>query len=390
MSARAVRSLIAAVAVVAATLGGAAPAAANGVGDLYVASPAGVLEIHVASQAIVETIETTPAPTSLAFAPDGKTLFVGSDGAHVTPIDIATLQLGTPIAFPGTVTALAFPSGSILVGAMPARGTLAYVSVGPGTVRESEAVAGAPNLLAADRRDSRVAVAEAGKGWLEVIDPATSVAHKTTISGEIRAIAIERDRGGLLVATQNPNAVMRLDLASLAMTWTATLTASPTAITDLLDGAVVATGTSLLRVDAQGAKPWATSKGPALSLAASDDGHIVHAGESDRVEAFDSSGKLQRTIELASGKTPASLAPVTRGSSIFNGEGTHGSPSPAKTAQPLGPGSTAGPPTTSMIADGVTRIFSDPPVQGALMVAVAILFCCWLVVRWSARRARPS
>ena len=57
------------------------PALANGVGDLYIASPAGVLEVRVSTSTVVSTISLLPAPQSLAFTPDGKTLYVGSGGA---------------------------------------------------------------------------------------------------------------------------------------------------------------------------------------------------------------------------------------------------------------------------------------------------------------------
>ena len=120
----------------------AGPALANGVGDLYVASPAGVLEVRVSTSTIVSTTSVLPSPQSLAFTPDGKTLYVGSGGAHITPIDIETLTVGDAISTPGPVTALAFPAGEILVGAMPLRRTLAFITVHDNSVVESAELPG--------------------------------------------------------------------------------------------------------------------------------------------------------------------------------------------------------------------------------------------------------
>jgi hypothetical protein len=164
---------------------------ANGVGDLYVASSAGVLEVHVKTSTVVSTIPMVPAPQSLAFSPDGRTLYVGSGGSHVTPIDIETLDVGAH-RDAGPVSALAFPAGQILVGSMPTAPDAGLRTV-PRRGRDRERqLPGPGNLLAGDRRDPRVAVAEAGKSWLDVVDPATSTAKKTTVAGEIRALAIDR------------------------------------------------------------------------------------------------------------------------------------------------------------------------------------------------------
>jgi hypothetical protein len=362
---------------------------ANGVGDLYVASAAGVLEVHVKTSTVVSTIPMVPAPQSLAFSPDGHTLYVSGAGAVVTPIDIVTLDVQSAVAMPGPVTALAFPSGHILVGTMPTRRTLAFAVVHGGAVTESAALPGAGNLIAGDRRDARVAVAEAGKSWLEIVDPSTSTLKKTTVEGGIVALAIDRDRGGVLVATQNPSAVIRVDLTSLVATWTVKLPAVPVAIAPLATTIVVGGGTNLWKVDGKTATTFATARQSVLSLAASDEGAVLHVAEATGIEVFDSNGGLQRTLELGGNRAPAFMVAVPTGSSLFLGLGAGASPSGGVSATPAALG-TPEPPTTSMVVEAARGIIGYPPFQGAAIVAIAILVVCWLFIRWYDRRAaRP-
>jgi hypothetical protein len=367
------------------------PALANGVGDLYVATAGGVLEVRVSTSTVVSTIDVLPAPESLAFTPDGKTLYVGSGGAHVTPVDIETLDVGTPIPVPGEVTALAFPAGQILVGSMPTRKSLVFVKVYANTVVESAQLPGPGNLLAADRRDPRVAVAEAGKSWLEIVDPATSTIKKATVAGEIVAIAIDRDHGGALVATQNPNTLVRVDLATLASTWTVTLPGVPTAVAALQGSIVVAGGKTLWLVGTKQAVAWAAAREPVVAMAASDEGGFLHLVEKSGVEVFDSKGKLARTLELDPSREPVALAPVPAGSSLFLGDGSTKSAGPNGTASaaPIGtPGAlpTQKPPPTGTILDAAKDVAGYPPIQGAAAVALVILAGYWLAVRWYDKR----
>ena len=366
------------------------PVLANGVGDLYVASAVGVLEVHVSTSTVVNTIPMVPAPESLAFSPDGKTLYSADGSSSITPIDIVTLDIQSPITMPGAVSALAFPAGQILVGAMPARGTLGFAVVHGGPVTESAQLPGPGNLLAGDRRDARVAVAEAGKSWLVVVDPATSTLKKTTVAGSIVALAIDRDSGGVLVATQSPNSLIRVDLTSLIATWTVKLPGAPVAVAPLATTVVVGGGTSLWKVDGKTATPFATTRQSALALVASDEGSVLHVAEATGVEVFDSSGKLQRTLELSDFRAPVAMAAVPTGSSLFLGLGAGSS----STAGPAGtmPGAiaTPQPPATSTVVDTARDVVGYLPFQGAAMVAVGVLFLCWLFIRWYDRRAaRP-
>jgi DNA-binding beta-propeller fold protein YncE len=356
------------------------PVLANGVGDLYLASPAGVLEVRVSTSTVVSTIDVLPAPQSLAFTPDGKTLYAGSGGANVTPIDIETLNVGAVISAPGPVSALAFPAGQVLVGAMPTRRTLAFMTVHSGAVTESAELPGSGNILAGDRRDPRVAVAEAGKSWLDVVDPATSTAKKTTVAGEIQALAIDRQNGGVLVATANPNTLARIDLTTLTVDWTVDLPGTPTAVTAMAKQAVVAGQTEIWQVTPTKATPWAKTRSAVTTMAASDEGSFLHVAESGAVEVFDAAGKLARTLELGKDRDPVALAGVPAGSSLYLGESGKSTTAPAVGT----PGAivTQKPPPTGTFVDSAAEAIGYPPVQGALVVAVLILMAYWWLARW--------
>jgi hypothetical protein len=360
---------------------------ANGVGDLYVASSAGVLEVEVATSAVKETISIVPSPTALAFSPDGATLYSTGGSANVTPIDIATLDVQQAIAMPGPVVGLAMPAGQILVGAIPARRTLGFAVVHGGAVTESAQLPGAGNLIAADRRDARVAVAEAGKSWLDIVDPATNTLKKTTVAGGIVALAIDRDHGGVLVATQNPNSLIRVDLTSLVSTWTVKLSAAPVAVAPMASAAIVSSGSDLWTVDGKTATKFATARQAVIALVASDEGAYVHAAEATGIEVFDAKGAMQRTIELAANRTPVAMASVPRGSSLYLGRGPSGSASPVPAGQMPGALATPVPPSTSTVVDTARNIVTYPPVQGAAAVAVAVLFLCWVFIKWYDKRA---
>ena len=360
---------------------------ANGVGDLYVATSSGVLEVQVKAPKIVSTIPMVPAPQSLAFSPDGRSLYAARNDSQVTPIDIVSLNVMTPIDMPCNVTALAFPAGEILVGTMPTRRSLAFAVVNGGVVAESAQLPGAGNIIAADRRDARVAVAEAGKSWLDIVDPATATLKKTTVAGGIVALAVDRDRGGVLVATQNPNALLRVDLTSLVTTWTVKLPDVPNAVAALASTAVVSGGTSLWKVDGKTASKFATAGHAAVALSASDEGSFVHVAEADAIEVFDAQGKLQRTLHLTDSQSPVVMAAVPSGSSLFLGEGPAGSTATANAGTQTGTLSTAKPATTSTVVDTAAGVVGSPPFQGAVAVAVGILLLCWLAIRWYDRRA---
>jgi DNA-binding beta-propeller fold protein YncE len=363
-------------------------ALANGVGDLYLASPSGVLEVHVLTSTVVSTIPVAPSPESVVFSPDGRTLFASTAGTKVTPIDIATLDVQTSITMPGPVASLAFPAGQVLVAAMPQRRSLEFVTVHGGAMVESGQLPGPGNILAGDRREARVAVAQAGADWLEVVDPGTDTMRKVTVPGEIMDLAIDRDKGAVAVATRNPNAVLLVDLTSLATTWTVTLPETPDSVAAMASGIVAGGGTKLWKLDGKTATQFATARKEILVMTPSDEGSVIHVAESSGVEVFDSSGKLQRTLELSGDQSPVAMAAVNRGSSLYLGQGASASASPSsKATQP--PASVLGtpePPTTSTIVDTASQIAGSAPFQSAAAVGLGILFFCWLFVRWYDRR----
>jgi DNA-binding beta-propeller fold protein YncE len=361
---------------------------ANGVGDLYVASSAGVLEVHVKTSTVVSTIPMAPAPQSLAFSPDGGTLYASGGGSSVIPIDIATLDVKSSIIMPGQVSALAFPAGQVLVASMPTRRTLAFAVVHGGALTESSELPGAGNLLAADRRDARVAVAEAGKSWLVVVDPGTETMKKATVDGSIVALAIDRDHGGVLVATQSPDTLIRVDLTSLVATWTVKLPGAPATVAALASTAVVGGGTSLWKVDGKTATAFATARQSALVLTASDEGTVLHVAEATGIEVFDAKGTLQRTLEITGERAPVAMAAVPRGSSLFLGQGAaETTASPGTEAGVSNVTATPQPPATSTVVDTAQQLVGSAPVQGAAVVATGILFLCWLFIRWYDKRA---
>lgn len=362
---------------------------ANGVGDLYVATASGVLEVHVKTSTVVSTIPMVPAPQSLAFSPDGTTLYGSGGGTNIVPIDIATLDVQSSIGLPGPVSALAFPAGNVLVATMPTRRTLAFAVIHGGAVTESSELPGAGNLLAGDRRDARVAVAEAGKSWLVVVDPATSTMKKTTVDGSIVALAIDRDHGGVLVATQSPNSLIRVDLSSMVATWTVKLAGAPVSVAALASTVVVGGGTNLWKVNGKTAATFAATRQSALALTASDEGSVLHVAEATGIEVFDSNGSLQRTLELVGNQAPAAMAVVPRGSSLFIGQGAvdaTSSLSAGTNGAKSGALATPQPPTTSTVVETAQQIVGSPPVQGAMAVATGILFLCWLFIRWYDKR----
>ena len=364
-------------------------AAANGVGDLYVASSAGVLEVHVKTSTVVSTIPIAPNPQALAFAPDGRTLFVGSGGDHVSPIDIETLEVGAALAMPGPVSALAYPQGSVLVGSMPTRRTLVFVQFPGAKASESAEMPGPGNLLAGDRHDPRVAVAEAGKSWLDIVDPATSTLKTVTVAGEVRALSIDRGSGAVLVATTNPNTVVRIDLTSLAVKWTASLSGVPTAVAPMATSTIVGIGTGLWRISGQSAVHWATARQPVLALAASDEGSVLHVEEKNAIEVFGGTGTLQRTLELSPDRAPAAITAVPAGSSLSTGSASAVVAATATGHLAAAIGSSK-PPSTSTIVDSVSALAAERPIQGAVAVGLVILLGYWLLVRWYDRRGRQA
>jgi hypothetical protein len=181
--------------------------------------------------------------------------------------------------------------------------------------------------------------------------------------------------------------LVRVDLTSLVSTWTVKLSAAPVALASMASAAIVSSGSELWKVDGKTAAKFVTARQAVVALTASDEGAYVHAAEATGIEVFDAKGAMQRTIELSATRTPLAMASVPRGSSLYLGQGSTGSASPVPNGQMPGALTTPVPPSTSTVVDTARNIATYPPVQGAATVAVAVLFLCWLFIKWYDKRA---
>jgi DNA-binding beta-propeller fold protein YncE len=367
-------------------LGPAASVAfANGIGDLYVAQAKGVDEVHVASHAVVNTVPLTPGPTALAFTPDGTKLYTADGGRFVTRIDIETISVADRLPVPANAIALAHPKGDLLAIAFESLKVVDFLDPTDDTLRATETLPGAVDLLAADRRDPRLVAAEFGASWFAVIDPSTRAIRTGTVKGDIVAIAVDSDSGSVFVATSGPDTVIRIGLNDLKPKWTTDLADTPNALTAIPAGAIVSLGKVLWLVTATDAIKWGTAPVDVATLATSDDGSIVYAAVGDAVAAFGSDGKIARSIPLGAKAAPSALAPIPRASSIagasggLNGVGSGGSS-----------GASAKPnihaPATDTVVEAAGRLLSSSAILTAAAIAVVILAATFVAARWHVRR----
>lgn len=385
----------------AATLGfaTAGPVGANGIGDLYAASSAGVLELHVESARIVNTVPIAPAPTELAFSPDGRTLYAGAGGRHLVTVDIESISASGTIDLPDAAVALAYPKGEELVLAFPASKTLGVLDTATQNVIQSSVLPGAVDLLAADRRDDRVIAAQSNGSWVAVFDPGSGSVRTATIPGHVQAIGFDRADMLALVATQAPNRIVAISLATAKTSWSATLPGAPTAVTALGVQPLVAVGSAVWAVTRTSAAKWADAAGSVEALAPSDEGTVIYAQEEGQVEAFASTGKAVRTIKLSGTRAPAAIAPVPHASSIADGAGGSdgtgtgtgsGTGSATSGSTPASGGGKQKPPSTDTVVDDAMRwVGTRQVLPGAIAVGVAILVLGQLAILWYERR-RPA
>lgn len=294
-------------------------ARANGVGDLYAATTAGVAEVLVATGEVLATVPLDSAPGAIAFAPDGRTLYTTAGDRALQPIDIETLETTAAIPLPGRAESVAHPKGSAVVTAIAGDRRLVFVDPSTGSTLRSTELPGPADLLAADRRQPMVLAAESGKAWLAVVDDGGRTTT-ATLTGRVTAIAIGRG-GDLVVATRAPAAVERRAAADLAAEWSVPLPAAPDAVAVLAKGIVAAAGRSLWWVDRAGAREWRTLAAPVSALAPSDDGTVLYAATAVGLEAIavDGGRAVRVPLELASG--PGVLAPVPRPASLAGAGG---------------------------------------------------------------------
>lgn len=361
-------------AILAAGLVAPAQVMANGSGDLYVAVGQGVAEVEAAAGSVVNLVSLRPVPTWLAFAPDGQRLY-GADGtSRLTVVDIPTISVDGSLPLPGAGIAVAAPSGGLLAVALAHRPSITFVDPSGGPVRASATLPGLPDFLAADRRVSGVAALVRGGGWVAAVAPDGTV-HTAQLGGRVVAAAMEPDGGGLLVATETPNAVARLALPGLTPDWRVTLPAPPRAIAVVRaagagrggaasappGGAprgLVATDGTLWLVGPGGARRWMPVGGPVVGLAASDGGTVAYVASGGRVVALPLDGRPSVTINVAPVNGGAVLAPVPRPGSL-EGSGRAG----VSTALASGR-----PPVTSTTAPDPGQ---GPPIPWVRLAAVA-------------------
>jgi DNA-binding beta-propeller fold protein YncE len=363
---------------------------ANGIGDLYVAASAGVDEVHVDSSKVVNTVDLSPAPTALAFTPDGRKLYSADDGRFVTRIDIETISVETRIAVPANVGALGHGKGDVLAIAYPSRATVGILDPSGDALTETAALPGAVDLLAANRHEPLVVAAEHGATWLAIIDPATRAVRKTTLDAKVVALAVDPAGGFVYVATMGTDQVVKVRLSDASIAWRAPLDGAPVALTAGSDSAYASVGAKVVEAADGTASAWATAAGDIGTLATSDDGGVVYATVGDTIQAFGARGKLARTVKLAADAAPTALAPVPRPSSIAGGgsggaagaggaSGSAGSPE-AATANPHAP-------ATDTLAEALRHAVGLPWLPGALICGGVLLVLGVAFGRWYVRRS---
>jgi len=361
----------------------AAPAAANGIGDVYVATAREVLEIRVDQVRVVNTVDVPPVSTALAFSNDGRDLYVAANRQEVALIDIETISPAAPLEFTRPVAALAVPLGKLVVAAMPDTRTVAAMDPASGSVVSTAVVPGAVDLLASSRRDRNVVAAESGARWLASVDPADGTVQSTELPGVVAALAVDRTPGTAWVVTRSPNQLLHVSLPDLRVLAQIDVPDRPVAVASMLAGVVVATDRALLRLEAQQLATWGKPGHSIVAIAASDDGKVLVAGETDQVEAFSADGRRARQLQLSGTRSPLALAPIPGPSSLAGGTGlgfTSGSDASA-TGRPA----SSHMPVTAT-ADGNGWVPGRAPVAGAAIVAAAILGAYWMVLRAHAGR----
>lgn len=297
---------------------------ANGIGDLYVADSAGIDEVYLKASTIEKPITDLPAvPSLLAFTPDGQTLYTASGSTDLYQIKISDLSHTGPTRTSAPVTALAHPFGSSLFVATEGSRTLSVLTDGGTSFADGPTLPSAPDLLAADPRETRFAAAARDGSWVAVVEPASSkviaVGGSSGIGGKVVAMAVARAEGYVWVATASPNRIALVSLSTGKVASSAPLDAAPTAVAALGKFAVAATGDDLWKVQGSKASAWATAPGPVLGLAADLSAQFVYAAVSDKVVALavaHPTASPAASVVLPKGP-PTALAPVpNRGSSL--------------------------------------------------------------------------
>ena len=306
---------------------------------------------------MVVDVSVSPAPDALAFSNDGRALYA-SAGRKLVHIDIETISADGELQLPSRAAALAFPAGRELVVALPLQRTLGLLEGPNASITETEVLPGGADLLAGDRRDPRVVAAHRGGSWLAVYHVGDREMRTTIVEGRIAAVAVDRDRGAALVATSAPNRLTRIDLRELRVLSSIPLPAAPIAVVATSDGSVVASGRTLWAAGDRGLRRLADATKDVTHLAASDEGSVLLASGTDRIEAFSTKGRRLRELAVPD---VAALAAVPAASSVAGDGGTGEGPGGDKDAK-------GELPATSTVVDQGARWIAD---RRELVAAVA-------------------
>jgi hypothetical protein len=328
---------------------------ANGVGDLYVATPAGVHEVYLLGGSVVETVPIEPGPVRLAFTPDGRSLYAGDGSRSLVRIDLESISLAQTYHLPAAAAGIAHPRGDALLLAYPDSRALGILIAGDDTPSAGPGLPGPADILAADRRETRVVAAARGQSWVAIVEPASAAVTKVDVEGKVTAIAIARDEGFAYVATTGPDRLALVSLDSGTVTWSTPLDGAPADVTAIPSAAIVAVGDRLVRVAAGKAGPWTDLPADTLRLATSDEGGFVYAGTASTVYAIavaDPTAKPAASVKIPGG-TPATLAPVPRSSSLARaGAGAASIGQPGSSPGVGSGGHASGPPATDTTSGG--------------------------------------
>lgn len=322
---RLLRALCATLVVAGLVIPGASVALANGVGDLYVAGPDGVVEVFLAGQKIETTVDVGAAAAHLAFTNDGSSLFVVDAKGGLQRINIENINVDRTYSLSKNAVAVAHPKGTSLFVALAGEAALAVLPQDETATTEGPTLSGAADLLATDRRENRLVAAQAGHSWLDIVEPASAHVTKVQVDGDIVAIAVARAEGYAYVAMEAPNQLVRVSLTTGEADWKTDLPGAPSALTAVPEAAVVAIGDKLYHVKDGKASAWSTAKtgisGPVTELATSDEGAFVYAATEAGVIAVNAA---QPDAEPAANVAVAEgvwLAPIPKESSLYKGTG---------------------------------------------------------------------
>jgi hypothetical protein len=321
-SSRLLRTLTAAVVLVAAAMPGAAVVLANGIGDLYAGQPAGVAELYLKDEKQLTVVALDKEPTTLAFTPDGAGLYAGDGRKMLVRIVIEDLSIADSFSLTADVAAIAHPKGDKVFLAVPSEDALSVIADGESAVQSGPALEGPADLVAADRHDYHVVAAQSGKTWVDVVDSVSNTVAKVDAGGKVIALTVASDDGVAFAVTSSPNQVVAIDLAKGDVAWTAALADKPTDVTwagtESPRMAIVSLGNKTL-VWARDGKTasWTTLEATPDVLATADEGAYVYAATRFGVTTVTvADPTAQPPAEIVLDKEPKALAPIPKTSSL--------------------------------------------------------------------------